>query len=103
MIEGPVGPVGIKVIPDENGAFAVDCIYQHFCFDLFLTFRNQAPYFVLFGTVKKKTKRIITVSQKMLRSSPNDYAVALCGSFLNNLFRSLDNTVGIEGFYRIYT
>ena len=27
MIKRPVGPVGMKVIPDENGAFMVDCIY----------------------------------------------------------------------------
>src|SRR5260370_27112534 len=40
MIEGPVGPVGMEVILDESGTFTVDCIDQHLCIGLFLTFRN---------------------------------------------------------------
>ena len=43
------------------------------------------------------------VAQKVLRSSSNDYAVAACGSVLDNPFGCLDNTVGIEGFYRAHT
>ena len=38
MIEGTVGPVGMEVIPDGSGTFAVDCIDQYLCVGMFLTF-----------------------------------------------------------------
>ena len=103
MVQGPVRPVGMEIIANKSGAFAVDCIHQHLCVALVSTFRNQAPYFFFFGTVEKKPTSILSVAQKVLRSSSNDYAVAACGSVLDNPFGCLDNTVGIEGFYRAHT
>src|SRR6185312_6740641 len=92
----PVRPALSVIVLDESGALMIDPIYQLYCLVRALAFLAEPSHLVLLCGIDEDVKRVRHVLKKIGRPAADDYAVPLRRDALHNLFRHLDQRVGID-------
>jgi len=96
VIERSIGPFHVEILLDESRALAIDDVHRLLSVLLACALRDQAANLRLSWRIEENPKGIVSVTEKMLRSSTDDDAVSFGRRLLNHVLSDALDTVRIE-------